>query len=1167
MISYKPIILYVICLLVVLGVCGSYDLIFADQKSFNNTNGDMLSVPADDLRGGDAEMKKYVGQPVDIASSAYEYRADNKSDANQPESWFALMHYAGLPLNKPVDVNNSKIKQVTNALLWEEIRPIDKIVLEWPSGAKAKPSPQMVKINALMNDGTASSWWNNLDVSELNVEPAVSKDRLVYTYDVDVNTCGIIISLNDDASQYDIPQIKALVANTWKKMDIEIEWGFDKSTANKDYSGKIETYDGILKVEKSLPKDSSTDVIDSASWKSSGKGNGRRGIKASMLYMGTSKWRDVQPFTSQRDDVARTIITLWTKAGNFSFLAADLENGPIYAPEYGFFIRRTSKISKDDNLSSYDKPIYVPISRDLMLSKMDSIGGEVNMKGWGTDSTPWFGGNPSASGLNIMGISIPSKGIAMHPGSNRDVSVGWQSPISGLVSIRAKLTHAQSGGNGIDWHIAHEKKDSRNVLARGSSYGSGIQDISPELPDYKSLAELNVDAGDSIYLSVGPRGTHTADTNVVEFVITELNGSNRVWDLRDDIIESIHENNPHKDKYDNPDVWGFYSQELTISSSDKPLLPPLDLSSNAKSAKEYIKELKSKKLMTVRQRVREHGEQTIEYAIAGICGRELSPNWPIHPSPPDEFKSAMKVRVPSERLTAQWDLANWHLLRHAPVNPKTGRIWFNDHPYGILAAETYMVLKTLDMLGSHAQAEDGFYQWTSLPMQPSSDGHHEWALADYPNGLFTDGLGCLTHAEGPEGSGGHMDGVHAFGPGAIGYALVEHYLMTGDKDWLRSNINRIKANAEWMLRQRQVMKNAVPGGNDLWCKGLQPPLQVTPDSGGLWMQFYEAEAYYWMAVDKLADALSEIDIDAGSKLQKLADYYKNDLLTAVERSIALSPIVPTRDGAYHSVIPFGCYVRGLSTGAWGWMRDGSGRHVGPLYWETVQSAASLISPAGLLPIDDVRVQGYLDVLEDRLLLENYNVMSKANGDWFNAGWQYQIGLERTANIHLDAGDTPLFLRSWLNGYAANILPNNGYIFREHTVGGPPDKIYEEASFIERFRNMLVMESGDDLLLMSVVPKVWFKNSKRISVENAPTHFGNVSYETISNVKHGSIRAEIDLPNRKPIGSVILKLRHPDSLPMKSVLVNGAEYTDFNAEDETIRLKGFSGKIAIEVKYK
>ena len=50
-----------------------------------------------------------------------------------------------------------------------------------------------------------------------------------------------------------------------------------------------------------------------------------------------------------------------------------------------------------------------------------------------------------------------------------------------------------------------------------------------------------------------------------------------------------------------------------------------------------------------------------------------------------------------------------------------------------------------------------------------------------------------------------MDGIHAFGPGSIGWALTEHYWMTGDTEWLKASAPRIKANAEWMLRQRQVI--------------------------------------------------------------------------------------------------------------------------------------------------------------------------------------------------------------------------------------------------------------------------------------------------------------------------------------------------------------------------
>ena len=133
----------------------------------------------------------------------------------------------------------------------------------------------------------------------------------------------------------------------------------------------------------------------------------------------------------------------------------------------------------------------------------------------------------------------------------------------------------------------------------------------------------------------------------------------------------------------------------------------------------------------------------------------------------------MKVEVPCEQLTAQWNLGAWHLARHAVKNDK-GQLRFNDHPYGILASETYLVLHALDLMGMHKEAADGLDQWLTLPMEhkivPGKGGHHEWAKPDRPVGHFSDGRGCLTHAEGPGGVGGHMDGVHSMGPGAIMFA-------------------------------------------------------------------------------------------------------------------------------------------------------------------------------------------------------------------------------------------------------------------------------------------------------------------------------------------------------------------------------------------------------------
>jgi len=329
------------------------------------------------------------------------------------------------------------------------------------------------------------------------------------------------------------------------------------------------------------------------------------------------------------------------------------------------------------------------------------------------------------------------------------------------------------------------------------------------------------------------------------------------------------------------------------------------------------------------------------------------------------------------------------------------------------------------------------------------------------------------------------------------------------------------------------------------------------------MQFYECEGYYWLFLSRFADALSTIDPAGGAKLKAEAEAYGKDLRAAVDRSVALSPVVPVRDGTFHSAIPFACYVRGLSTGAWGWQRDGSAAHVGPLYWETVQSAAALVSPAGLLSPDDARVQGYLDVLEDRLLLENANV---GNRDWFDAGWQYQGGLERTSNMHLTGDDVPVFLRSFLNCYAVDILPDDGYIFNEHAVHGPPDKIFEEAAFLERFRNLLVMEDAGCLWLARAAPRVWLEQGRKISVKNAPTEFGTVGYEVVSNVDHGKIAAIVVMPSRRPPESVLLRLRHPKALPIRSVTLNGKPWTDFDPAKEVVSLHDLNGTVNVESRY-
>src|SRR6185369_3440225 len=155
-------------------------------------------------------------------------------------------------------------------------------------------------------------------------------------------------------------------------------------------------------------------------------------------------------------------------------------------------------------------------------------------------------------------------------------------------------------------------------------------------------------------------------------------------------------------------------------------------------------------------------------------------------------------------------------------------------------------------------------------------------------------------------------------------------------------------------------------------------------------------------------------------------------------------------------------------------------------------------------------------------------------------------------------------RSFLNCYATDILPNDGYIFNEHAVHGPPDKIFEEAAFLERFRNLLVMEDGQNLWLARATPRAWLEQGKKISVKNAPTHFGLVDYEIVSDVDHGRITATVKMPARNSAKEVWLRLRHPMSAPIRSVLVNGQDWRDFDPSKEVVKLHGVTETVTVEI---
>ena len=942
----------------------------------------------------------------------------------------------------------------------------------------------------------------------------------------------------------------------WKYAQIVVEWGFKEGAEKRAFDGRIEsTYLlGMLGEAGPLPGANLTPMTTRRAWKSPA-GRSRRGIVVPVLY------------TDAVRGPGRTIVTVRTSSGSFSFQPVDLRYGPILAPEYGFFVRA---LFRRQAKPAAPKKSQVRPPMDLLKAKLDAIGGIPAVRGWGSKDTPVIYANPGVKPAVVMqnAITIPPRNVAVHPAPHRDVAAGWRSPIAGKVSLRAKVADAHpSGGNGVEWSIVRDAKSGRKVLSSGAIDRGGSQAIPPPA-DAGKLAAVAVEPGDVVSLIVGARGSHTCDSTSIELTIAEVGGKRRTWDLARDVVADIQAGNPHADSLGNAAVWHFHAPRHPPEHQAFGV-PPVMFESKATTAREYVKELAERKLKTIRQRVRQLPEQTWEAAMQAMHGKR---QWPPFPEVP--YGPKMTVDVPCRYLTALWRIGAWQIIKNCPrihrsdirrvgksgdvggckrVDPEDpqGIYVVRDNPFPPLGCETDRILWALDHMGMHDVARDGMTIWLE--------------------NQNTDGSLSLNSG---------MERAHKFGALHLPWVMAEHYRLTGDTEWLKKELPRLKAAADWIInRRRTTMKDRLSQAQSEGIKagtfspyGLQPRIAMGDGDPSGSRYFYVADASAHRSVKLLADVISQIDPRTGAELSAEADRYRRDLLRVVEESLVLSPVIKTRDCTYRSFLPQGFQDRGPRAIA---LPEGVNvfSHCGPYSSDIVATSASIEAwlRSGVLSIDDPRIDGHFDVLEDVFLLDNPWVRKRTSKydppkQWFsNGGFGYQSGWERVPDYYLARDDIPSFLRSWLNRCAVDMNLGN-WTFNEHTTFASNDKSHGNAVFLSSFRNMLVMEIGETLWLARGTPRAWLKQGRKIAVTSAPTHFGTVSYEIVSDVDNGRITAKIEMPPRNPPKAVLLRLRHPTAAAIRSVTVNGKPWQGHDKGKEAVRLEGLTGILEIRVKY-
>jgi hypothetical protein len=232
-----------------------------------------------------------------------------------------------------------------------------------------------------------------------------------------------------------------------------------------------------------------------------------------------------------------------------------------------------------------------------------------------------------------------------------------------------------------------------------------------------------------------------------------------------------------------------------------------------------------------------------------------------------------------------------------------------------------------------------------------------------------------------------------------------------------------------------------------------------------------------------------------------------------------------------------------------------GRNYRLWYPSDVDTGATHLLRLKAAPAQGLIADSLLNDHEDNLFLHGWGLANEPVYDQ-----------QATAYLFRDEAKAAIkaFYSMMAGGFSQSVYEPVEHRWRWGQYFGPPST---DGAWFELYRNMLVRESDDHtLLLMQATPRAWLENGKRIVVKNAPTWFGDVSYEVQSLAASGSISATIELHPRQAGTCLLLRIRHPEGKPMKQVSVNGKPWQDFDAQKEWVRIPDAAGKYEVVVQY-
>ncbi len=479
------------------------------------------------------------------------------------------------------------------------------------------------------------------------------------------------------------------------------------------------------------------------------------------------------------------------------------------------------------------------------------------------------------------------------------------------------------------------------------------------------------------------------------------------------------------------------------------------------------------------------------------------------------------LSVPEARIMSAWQAQRvcLHQFHHRFTEtddvlfPNQGPAW----PMSFWAGEARFCIRAFDQLGLHAQAAKVIEYFIRTQI--------EWT------GPFKGDVSTLT---------GAFDSTYHWmqDTGVMLGAMGRHYLLSGDRGWLKAKAGSALAALEWIHLQRRLTKNRDAKGRPARHYGLLPNARANDgEDEGYFYAFTDCPT--WDGLNMMIQALKAGNVPIPAHLRGEREDYRRCIQKTIR---AVMKLFPGTDFVPHVVYP----PKGKQPWYWsGSMLIALGSGVAPRSSALFRDLYGKVDR--YLGSGNRQVLGLCDRLDDVMLNSDGGPRCGIKG----TEWYLTAAEQERHRMYLARNEVE---KALLNLYTlvAFALTDTLQSSERLNLVDPywaPVQVNPSGSarIISMIGESIVFETGRALSVFRGIPRAWLEPGRHVSLKGWKTVHGAVACDVRVDRSGDRMHGSVALAGRRaPIGCEIV-LRHPAGKPIRSVSVNGKPYGRFKRD--------------------